>query len=125
MVFFDCYRHLAVQEAMWKILPDARFVADPVQGSNHNRGVAIDVTLADQAGRQLLMPTAFDDFTTRASHKYTCLPSHAQACKNRDLLKTLLESVGFIAYEDEWWHYQLPNSRDYPVLKNATGREKQ
>src|SRR5262249_44146981 len=36
LVFWDCYRPLDVQKAMWKIVPDARYVADPKQGSNHN-----------------------------------------------------------------------------------------
>ena len=34
---WDCYRPQSVQFQMWKILPDARFVADPHRGSNHCR----------------------------------------------------------------------------------------
>ncbi len=63
LVFWDCWRPLTVQQAMWKLVPDARYVANPKSGSNHNRGIAMDVTLAKEDGTYLEMPTPFDDFT--------------------------------------------------------------
>ena len=63
---FDCYRPLSVQRAMWKILPDSNYVANPAKGSRHNRGAAVDLTLVDAMGKELEMPTGFDDFSEKA-----------------------------------------------------------
>jgi D-alanyl-D-alanine dipeptidase len=100
---WDCYRPLAVQRILWAILPDERYVANPETGSRHNRASAVDVTLVDSQGRELQMPTGFDDFSPRADHHYQDLP--AQAVKNRELLKSLMEKAGFIPLPEEWWHY--------------------
>ena len=100
---WDCYRPLAVQRILWAILPDERYVANPETGSRHNRASAVDVTLVDSQGRELQMPTGFDDFSPMADHHYQDLP--ARAIKNRELLKSLMEKAGFIPLPEEWWHY--------------------
>jgi D-alanyl-D-alanine dipeptidase len=111
---FDGYRPLSVQEMMWEILPDSRYVADPKNGSRHNRGAAVDVSLVDSNGVELQMPTDFDDFTERASHDYTDLPE--EVIKNRELLKSIMEKYGFIHLKSEWWHYDLKNYAEYPIV---------
>ncbi|MDZ7290628.1 MAG: M15 family metallopeptidase [candidate division KSB1 bacterium] len=113
---WDAYRPLSVQWLMWEKLPDSRYVADPRSGSRHNRGAAVDVTLVDLAtGKELEMPTGFDDFTGKASHDYMNLPD--QVIKNRQLLKDLMVRVGgFSAYSEEWWHYTHIRSQNYPLL---------
>jgi D-alanyl-D-alanine dipeptidase len=100
---WDCYRPLAVQRILWVILPDERYVANPEKGSRHNRASAVDVTLVDSEGKELQMPTGFDDFSPRAHHHYQDLPD--QAIRNRELLKGLMEKAGFIPLSEEWWHY--------------------
>ncbi len=100
---WDCYRPLSVQRLFWSIVPDPRFVADPRKGSRHNRGTAVDVTLVDAAGRELEMPTRFDDFTPCAAHGETHLP--AQVLRNRRLLRETMEKAGFRLLPSEWWHY--------------------
>jgi D-alanyl-D-alanine dipeptidase len=100
---WDCYRPLAVQRILWAILPDERYVANPEKGSRHNRGSAVDVTLVDSRGKELQMPTGFDDFSPRAGLHYQALPD--QAIRNRELLKGLMEKAGFIPLPEEWWHY--------------------
>jgi D-alanyl-D-alanine dipeptidase len=100
---WDCYRPLAVQRIFWAILPDERFVADPKTGSRHNRASAVDLTLVDSQGKELQMPTGFDDFSSRADHGYQLLPD--QVIRNRELLKELMEKAGFIPLPEEWWHY--------------------
>jgi len=45
--FFDCYRPNSVQYKMWKIVPNPQYVANPVKGSIHNKGGAVDITLVD------------------------------------------------------------------------------
>jgi len=100
---WDCYRPLAVQRIFWAILPDERYVANPKTGSRHNRASAVDVTLVDSQGKELQMPTGFDDFSPKADHRYQDLPG--QVIRNRELLKGLMEKAGFIPLPEEWWHY--------------------
>ena len=50
---FDGYRPLSVQKKMWAIYPHPEFVADPVKGSRHNRGAAVDLTLIKLDGTEL------------------------------------------------------------------------
>jgi D-alanyl-D-alanine dipeptidase len=100
---WDCYRPLAVQRFLWAILPDERYVANPGTGSRHNRASAVDLTLVDSQGKELQMPTGFDDFSPRADHHYQDLPD--QVIRNRELLKGLMEKAGFIPLPEEWWHY--------------------
>jgi len=100
---WDCYRPLAVQRVFWAILPDERYVANPETGSRHNRASAVDLILVDSQGRELQMPTGFDDFSPKADHSYQALPD--QVIRNRELLKSLMEKAGFIPLPEEWWHY--------------------
>ena len=60
--FFDCYRPNFVQFKMWKIVPNPQYVADPVKGSIHNKGGAVDITLVDLESKELDMGTDFDFF---------------------------------------------------------------
>jgi len=121
LVFWDCYRPLAVQKAMWKLVPDARFVANPKSGSNHNRGIAIDISLANEDGSYLEMPTPFDDFSAKAAPTYACAAAEKVRCANRDRLVQLMGEVGLKPLSTEWWHYQLPASKHYPILENLDG----
>jgi D-alanyl-D-alanine dipeptidase len=104
---WDCYRPLSVQRLFWSLVPDPRYVADPGTGSRHNRGTAVDVTLVDADGRELSMPTKFDDFSPRASHAATDLPP--EAVGNRQLLADTMTTAGFRPLADEWWHYDDPD----------------
>jgi D-alanyl-D-alanine dipeptidase len=111
---WDCYRPLAVQRIFWAILPDERYVANPEKGSRHNRASAVDVTLVDSKGKELQMPTGFDDFSLRADHHYQGLPD--QAIRNRELLKRLMEKAGFISLAEEWWHYDDEKWMQFDIL---------
>ena len=114
---WDCYRPLAVQRIFWAILPDERYVANPETGSRHNRASSVDLTLVDSRGRELQMPTGFDDFSPRAGHSYQDLP--AEAIKNRELLKGLMEMAGFISLPEEWWHYDDENWAQFDLMDIA------
>lgn len=102
---FDCYRPLAVQQLMWKIMPDPNYVANPSKGSIHNRGGAVDLTLVAANGTELDMGTAFDYFGMEASHNYTSFSE--TIIKNRLLLKSIMIENNFVFFESEWWHYNL------------------
>ncbi|MFN0117452.1 MAG: D-alanyl-D-alanine dipeptidase [Elusimicrobiota bacterium] len=103
---WDCYRPLSVQKKLWDIVPDPRYVADPKTGSRHNRGASIDLTLVDKTGKELEMPTAFDEFSEKAHRTYMNLP--VLALKNRELLQTAMEAEGFTGLVTEWWHFDDP-----------------
>jgi D-alanyl-D-alanine dipeptidase len=110
----DAYRPLSVQRQMWRILPDARYVADPATGSRHNRGAAVDVTLLGTDGRELEMPSGFDEFTIRAHRDYT--GGTATARRNRRRLEEAMTRHGFVGLPTEWWHFDAPDWKRYPVL---------
>jgi D-alanyl-D-alanine dipeptidase len=105
---YDCYRPIDVQKKMWAIVPNATYVANPVKGSIHNRGGAVDITLVDKDSKELDMGTSFDFFGIEASHDYKNLSS--DVIKNRKLLKKIMLENNFTSFDSEWWHYNLKNS---------------
>lgn len=112
---FDAYRPYSVTKKMWDLIHDSRYVADPSNGSGHNRGLAVDLTIISlNNGRELNMGTGFDNFTDSAHQSFKNLPEDVLA--NRKLLKETMEQYGFKALETEWWHYSWPNDRNYEVL---------
>ncbi|UYQ91527.1 M15 family metallopeptidase [Chitinophaga horti] len=112
---FDGYRPYEVTEKMWAIVPDDRYAANPANGSGHNRGAAVDLTLIYlETGKEVVMPTDFDDFTEKAYHNYPLKDSAVAA--NRGLLKTIMEKHGFTALETEWWHYFFRDHKKYPLM---------
>lgn len=112
---WDGYRPRSVQYLFWEIYPNSTYIANPENGSKHNRGGAIDLILVDlSTGEELRMPTAFDDFSERASHNYNSLPQNI--LNNRALLKSVMTYAGMNSYNAEWWHYEIPNADNYPLL---------
>lgn len=114
---FDAFRPTEAQWALWNVCPDPDFLADPRRGSPHSRGVAVDVTLVDNAGEALDMGTGFDAFTPLSHHGTTDVSVEAQ--RNRFLLLGLMSAAGWDFYGNEWWHYQLFNARQYPLFGDA------
>jgi zinc D-Ala-D-Ala dipeptidase len=102
---FDCYRPRPVQYKLWKIVPDARYVANPKKGSMHNRGFAVDLTIVDKDGKELDFGTGYDDFTEKAHGNYTKFSK--QILDNRQLLNETMEAVGLEDTSTEWWHFSL------------------
>lgn len=115
LLVWDAYRPHRATRRMWKLIKDERYVANPKKGSGHNRGLAIDLTIAElKTGNLLDMGTGFDHFSDTAHHSFTRLPQ--QILNNRAQLRTIMESHGFKALETEWWHYAWPNQLNYAVL---------
>jgi D-alanyl-D-alanine dipeptidase len=117
---WDCFRPHSVQVAMWKIVPDKRYVANPKKGSNHNRGIAVDVTLVDAQCREMDMPTGFDDFRAVAARDYKDLPEDRK--KNREILRTAMEQAGFTSIRTEWWHYDGGVPSQFPVIPEPAAK---
>lgn len=113
IVLFDCYRPLDIQKKMWQIVPNPSYVADPKKGSIHNRGGAVDISLADADGNELDMGTGFDHFGPEAAQDYENLPE--SVLENRKLLRKTMINSGFRVFESEWWHYNLKNARREPI----------
>jgi zinc D-Ala-D-Ala dipeptidase len=112
---FDAYRPFAVTCKIWKLVADRRYVSNPRKGSNHNRGVAVDLTLMDlKTGKELDMGTQFDNFTDTAHHDFYALPP--QVIANRRLLKSIMRKNGFNIVPTEWWHYQWVNRSGFGVV---------
>lgn len=110
---WDAYRPYDVTKKMWELIGDERYVANPANGSGHNRGLAIDLTLIKN-GEELNMGTGFDNFSDTAHHDFRNLPE--EVLRNRQLLRSTMEKHGFRALETEWWHYSWSNDRNYDVL---------
>lgn len=120
VLVFDGYRPWSITQSLWDATaPEKReFVADPSKGSKHNRGCAVDLSLYDlKTGREIAMPSPYDDFTERSYVTYVGGPAPAR--KNRDLLREAMEREEFFAFAREWWHFDYKDWREYPILDVA------
>ncbi|MEG4804932.1 M15 family metallopeptidase [Microcoleus sp. ARI1-B5] len=111
---YDCYRPFSVTKQMWEFLPDPNYVANPARGSRHNRGAAVDLTLVDRTGKELEMPTPYDDFTKKAHRDYQ--GGSAQSRKNRQVLEDAMKKQGFIGISTEWWHFDSEDWQKFAIL---------
>ncbi len=117
LLIHDAYRPWYVTKIFWDATPPEGkiFVADPSQGSRHNRGCAVDLTLYDLAtGKPIEMPGTYDEMSPRSFPDY---PGGTSLQRwHRDLLRRAMESEGFTVYEHEWWHFDYKDWREYPIL---------
>ena len=111
---WDAYRPRSVQYALWKVRPGTRFLANPRKGSKHSRGAAVDLTLVDADGRELKMPTPHDEFSPRARRGATRGISK-EGRKNGLVLDAAMRAEGFLPNRGEWWHFDAPDWRKYPL----------
>ncbi len=111
---FDAYRPHSAQKILWDAASDKSYVADPKKGSNHNRGAAVDLTLVDKSGKELPMPSNYDEFTKRARLDYN--DCSKEKINNRELLGKIMVKCGFKRIRNEWWHFDDSNAQKFPVL---------
>ncbi len=111
---WDAYRPLEVQKALFAVISDPRYVATPGGLSMHNRGVAVDVTLVDANGGELVMPTKFDVMGPRASYFYSA--KNPAVLKRLVLLQRVMNQSGFYACRTEWWHFFSRHWKNYPNI---------
>ena len=117
IVIFDGYRPWAVTKLFWDSTPEDKkqFVADPAQGSRHNRGCAVDLSIFDRKTKEIVqMPSAYDEMTERSHINYA--GGTPEQLRVRDMLRAAMEAEGFAVYEPEWWHYDYKDWREYPIL---------
>ena len=111
---WDGFRPVSAQFQLWEVYPDPTYVANPEKGhSSHSRGNTIDLTLVDESGQELEMPTGFDDFSLLANRDYSDCTETAAA--NALLLEETMKKYGFTPYYGEWWHFS--DTQSYPVEK--------
>jgi D-alanyl-D-alanine dipeptidase len=117
LLIFDGYRPWSVTKLFWDIVPPEKhwFVANPAKGSKHNRGCAVDLTLyLLDTGHEVEMPSAYDEISKRAHPSYRGGPAQARA--TRDLLRAFMEKEGFGVDDEEWWHFNFRDWKQYPIL---------
>ena len=111
---FDAFRPQEAQQALWAVAPNPAYIADPAKGSNHTRGVAVDLTLVGADGQALDMGTPVDTMSTASHHFHAAHPVEIQI--NRMKLLTSMLEAGFVHHPNEWWHYQLPDAKQFPLI---------
>ncbi len=116
LLIFDGYRPWYVTKIMWDATPADQhgYVADPAQGSRHNRGCAVDLTIYDlKTGQPVAMPSSYDEFSDSSHADY---PGTAEQGAHRQLLRRTMEAEGFAVYPNEWWHFDYKDWRQYRIM---------
>jgi D-alanyl-D-alanine dipeptidase len=117
ILIHDAYRPWYVTKVFWDATPPTSrwLVANPVRGSKHNRGAAVDLTLYELAtGAPVEMPSTYDEATPRAAADFP--GGTARQRWHRALLRRVLEAEGFAANPSEWWHFDFRDWQRYPIL---------
>lgn len=116
LMIHDGYRPWYVTKIFWDGTPVEGhiFVADPSQGSKHNRGGAVDLTMVDlRTGRPVVMTGGYDEQSDRSYPDYPGGTSRQRAL--REMLRDAMESQGFTVYEAEWWHFDWKDWQRYAI----------
>jgi zinc D-Ala-D-Ala dipeptidase len=116
LLIHDAYRPWYVTKMFWDATPDDKkiFVAKPWEGSRHNRGCAVDLTLYDmKSGEPVKMPSGYDEMTPRAYADYS--GGTPEERERRAILRHAMEHEGFTVYPQEWWHFDYKDWKKYPI----------
>jgi CubicO group peptidase (beta-lactamase class C family)/D-alanyl-D-alanine dipeptidase len=117
LLIHDAYRPWYVTKMFWEATPlDKRiFVADPGQGSRHNRGCAVDLSLYElSTGKPVEMVGVYDEMSERS---YPGYPGGTSLQRwHRELLRDAMEEEGFLVYPFEWWHFDYGEWGKYPIF---------
>ncbi len=116
LLIHDAYRPWFVTKMFWEATPpDSRiFVADPAEGSKHNRGCAVDLSLYDlKTGKPVVMTSRYDEMSTRSYADFVGGTSRQRAL--RGILRTAMEAEGFTVYPQEWWHFDYREWTAYGI----------
>jgi D-alanyl-D-alanine dipeptidase len=115
LMIYDAYRPYSISLKFYEIYPDTNFVAAPWLGSRHNRGCAVDISLYNlKDGKQLSMPSEYDDFSEKAHPDYSNLTDSVIA--NRTMLINIMKEYGFTVYPTEWWHYDFKGWNNFKLM---------
>jgi D-alanyl-D-alanine dipeptidase len=116
LLIFDGYRPWYVTKIFWEATPADKheFVANPADGSRHNRGCAVDLSLYDlKTGREVEMTGVYDEMSERSYPNYTGGTAEQRA--RRELLRAAMEKQGFTVFQSEWWHFDYRDWKRYAI----------
>lgn len=120
LLVHDAYRPWYITRVFWEATPEDRriFVANPAEGSRHNRGCAVDLTLYDlETGKPIEMVGVYDEMSERSYPHY---PGGSSLQRwHRDLLIQEMERGGFTVYDYEWWHFDFNGWQRYPIANKT------
>lgn len=116
LLVYDAARPRSIQQAMWDALDTipvkerTKFVSNPANGSVHNYAAAIDLTICDKNGKPLDMGAGYDDirliaYPSKEAYFLKKGLLSKQQISNRQLLRNVMSSQGFINIPTEWWHF--------------------
>ena len=117
LVVRDAFHPWWVSKLVWEATPpEVRgFLADPLDGSGYNRGTTVDVGLYRLADRRIVdLPSLYGEMSV---HTYTDFPGGTSEQRwYRDLLLQAMEADDFWSVRSQWWRYDVPEGRKYPIL---------
>jgi D-alanyl-D-alanine dipeptidase len=110
---WDAYRPKEAQELLFKLAGKGDYVSNPESGfgSMHTWGVSVDATLVDVWGREMTMPTGFDEFTPAAMMYYK--GGDPQTRAHLHLLQVAMAANNFYGLRIEWWHFTTADWKKY------------
>lgn len=117
LLIHDAYRPWYVTRMFWDATPKDKkiFVANPADGSRHNRACAVDLTLYDlKTGVAVKMPSGYDEMSDRAFADYP--GGTPEERERRAVLRQAMEKEGFTVYPQEWWHFDYKDWKQYPIM---------
>lgn len=116
LLIHDAYRPWFVTKMFWDATPASMqdFVANPANGSRHNRGCAVDLTLYDlKTGKPIEMVATYDEFSPRSFPLYPGGTSRQRWY--RQFLRETMEAEDFTIYPLEWWHFDYQDWSKYRI----------
>jgi len=116
LLIFDAYRPWYVTKMFWDATPPDKheFVANPAEGSRHNRGCAVDLSLYDlKTGREVEMTGVYDEMSERSYPDYA--GGTAVGRLHTQLLRREMEKQGFTVFASEWWHFDYQDWKEYAI----------
>jgi len=112
---WDSYRAQKYQQFLYDNAPVKSVFMNPAKGySNHTRGAAVDCTLVTLDGKEVDMPSDFDDGTALAHRDYSKCTEEQK--RNALILENAMKSAGFLPLQSEWWHFDDTEYKSYPPL---------
>lgn len=115
ILIWDAYRSVEAQWKLWNTYPNPTYVANPNNGiTSHSRGNTVDISIVNNDGSPIEMPSDFDEFSKIADRNY-CDVSESAAI-NSMILEEIMYKNGFTGYQGEWWDYSDIDKYDIEIM---------
>jgi D-alanyl-D-alanine dipeptidase len=131
IVILDAWRPYIAGAKLWNkaVELDLRDYYCPPDDGGHTRAVALDITLykLHSPNTKVPMPSEFDEpspkYEPESELKLYVSPDTIVGFENAKLLKNVMNKAGFVGHSKEWWHFNLPNLKDFPLIEKSTKRK--